>query len=225
MLSKEQKKEIREEIVFTLSTIEQEKQNTNQKNNIEKVISYLSNGFVLLIIGTVITSILVPIYQNRQHTAAHNLSLKKETFSQFLLYTNSIWKEYYLMFPLVHESKIDKEKYNHYLNQISKVKLERYNAYSKIRGVAISFRDYESTKISDVEKQIKKYAIELNRTSEMIDEWLRYLYCREINCVNAVVPESFTSYGTFLELANKMQFIYNKGNDVSENLVFHMKNR
>jgi hypothetical protein len=157
--------------------------------------------------------------------AAQNLNLKKETFAQFLLYTNSIWKEYYLMFPLVHESKIDKDKYNHYLNEISKVKLERYNAYSKIRGVAISFRDGNSTKISDVEKDIENYAIDLNQTSEMIDQWLRYLYCREVNCVNTVVPEDFTSYGTFLNLSVRMQYNNKIGDKVSETLVFHMKNK
>ncbi len=202
-----------------------EKQRDTQKSKFEKIISLLSNGFVLLIIGTVITSILVPIFQNHQRAAAQNLNLKKETFAQFLLYTNSIWKEYYLMFPLVHESKINKDKYNHYLNEISKVKLERYNAYSKIRGVAISFRDGNSTIISKVEKDIREYAIDLNQTSEMIDEWLRYLYCREANCVNTVVPDDFTSYGRFMDLSARMQDNKDLGDKVSETLVFHMKNK
>lgn len=224
MLSDMQKKAIREEVIFALSAFEHEKEKPINKSKLDNVLSFLSNGFVLLIIGTLITSILVPIYQNQQKAAVQILNLKRETFSQFLLYTNSIWKEYYLMFPLVHESDVNKEHYNYYLNEISKVKLERYNAYSKIRGVAISFRGKNSTQKSEVEKQIEEYAIELNQLSKRIDQWLKYLYCRSTNCINTDVPKNFTSYGAFLNLADQMQRIYRLGNNVSEALVLKMKN-
>lgn len=176
------------------------------ESKLKKILSYLNSGFMLLVVGSLITSFLVPSFQRQQEIRSQEKALKQEALAQFLLYTNSIWKEYYLMFPLIQEQEIDKETYNLYLSKISDVKLERYNSYAKIKALAIVFRDAQIETESEVEDVLKNYAIEVNQVSSDIDSWLRHLYCAPNKCVfNQAINPQFSSYGEYQKLSSRMQ--------------------
>lgn len=61
----------------------------------ERVLGMLSNGFVLLVIGSAITSFLVPQFQRSYEARTRAATLRQEAFAQFLLYSNSMVQEYY----------------------------------------------------------------------------------------------------------------------------------
>ena len=106
---------------------------------VEKTLSYLSSGFVLLIIGAIITSGLVPYFQRQYENRKQQYGLMQECFSQFLLYSNSIWQEYYAILPLTQEVEIDKDEYLRYVKEIAQIKLKRYEAYAKVQALSIVF--------------------------------------------------------------------------------------
>ena len=78
---------------------------SNDKKSIgEKTLSILSNGFILLLLGTLITSWIVPRFQRQYEVRKQKSNLMQECLSQFQLYSNSIWQEYYAILPLTLES-------------------------------------------------------------------------------------------------------------------------
>ncbi len=148
----------------------------------------------------------------------------RESFSQFLLYSNSIWEEYYLMFPLIQESSIDKTRYNEYLRDIGDIKLKRYNAYARVQSLAIAFRDEEGR--TDVEDSVRAYAVEVNGVSAKIDVWLRDLYCFPNQCFSAEglgTDIDFNSYNTFLKVAQSMQTLKARAEEVSTLMVSRLE--
>jgi hypothetical protein len=114
---------------------------TPRLNRLDRLLSYLSHGFVLLLAGSLITSLRVPRFQRVFEQKNKELLLMQECFSQFLLYANSIWQEYYLVFPLVLQPEINQEDYIKHLQEISTIKLKRYDAFEKVQSLAIIFRN------------------------------------------------------------------------------------
>jgi hypothetical protein len=141
-----------------------------------------SSGLGLLIIGTALTSVLIPAYQKaaEQQRQAER-QIMRDCLAEFLQYEVSIWSEYYAVFPLVHESEIDREEYDAYTAKISEIKLDRYRAYGKVKATAIAFRD-DSSESSVIENEIHSFAVLLNQTSEKIDRWIGDLYCARTIC-------------------------------------------
>ncbi len=196
------------------------------KSFLDGLLAYLSNGFVLLLIGSLITSFLVPHFQRQYENRKQKAALIQECFSQFLHYTNSIWEEYYLVFPLIHQSEVSKEEYNQYIKEISAVKLKRYDAYARVQALAIVFRNGMSDQQSNVEIALENYAVKVNKISEAIDTWLRNLYCAPDKClksVSAPVDPEFSPYGSFLNLQNLVQTIQEDDRKVSELMVRQIK--
>jgi hypothetical protein len=147
-------------------------------------------------------------FQQKSEQRKQQTALMQGCFAQFLLYTNSIWQEYYLIFPLIQQADINKEEYNHYINEISLIKLKRYDAYVKVVALSIVFRRGKKSHQSKVEEALRDYAIYVNRVSEAIDTWLRNLYCAPAKCLSTTyapikvdfnpydsLPDTFTSHG------------------------------
>lgn len=193
-LPAEERARIRAEMRYAMLVAQAGRPAEKPRTAAESILSYLSNGFVLLLVGSLITSALVPYFQREYESRTRRSALKQECFSQFLLYSNSIWQEYYAILPATLQTDMDKDEYVKYKNEISQIKLKRYDAYAKVLALALAFRE-SSTGIraflsrllsrvdavpdtaSPVEAALHNYATEVNAVSEKIDTWLHDLYC------------------------------------------------
>lgn len=146
----------------------------------ERLLGLLSNGFVLLLIGSAITSFLVPQFQRAYEARTRAAAQRQEVFAQFLLYSNSMLQEYYAVLPLTLEPELDKDAYVKALQAISEIKLKRYDAYAKVQALAVVFRGDDLAARSAVEAAIEDYAVRVNQASAAIDDWLRGLYCTPV---------------------------------------------
>lgn len=194
-----------ESVTLVRAMIELDRKKEGPRPLAERVLAYLSNGFVLLLFGALISSVLVPIFQQNLERQQQTIALRHEGFTEFLKYSNSIWKEYYLALPLVHETGLNLAEYEDYLSKVRTLKLERYDAYARVSGLAVSFRSDGSR--SEVERRVEDYAVRINMISEMIDTWLRKLYCAETVCYvpEGQTPERFEgSYVEFKRIQDAM---------------------
>ncbi|MCK5347617.1 MAG: hypothetical protein KAR20_29615, partial [Candidatus Heimdallarchaeota archaeon] len=138
------------------------------------------------------------------------VTLMQECLSQFLLYSNSIWKEYYTILPLTQEVEINKDEYLKYLNKISEIKLKRYNSFAKVEALSIVFREDACNKPSFEEEAIRNYAKRLNTASAAINKWLTALNCtpteREYSPCASFDPtfDAFSEYKKIQDLVIKI---------------------
>lgn len=224
-LNEDERKCIREEVRYALAIQKEGRPPEKEQSMLQKMLSYLSNGFVLLIVGSLITSTLVPYFQQEFEKKKQRTILMQECLSQYLLYSNSIWQEYYAIFPLTHNIEIDKETYNKYITDISKIKLHRYDAFAKVQGLASVFRS-KKTGSSELEQALHNYAIRVNSISEAIDTWLRNLYCAPDKCITdnrAPIDPNFRAYDSFLKLQPLVYGIQDDEKKVSELMVNQIK--
>ncbi len=197
------------------------------KHAFDKVLGYLSNGFVLLLLGSIITSALVPHFQREHERRARQSALMQECLSQFLVYSNSIWQEYYTIIPVTLETEINKGEYVRLLNDISQIKLKRYDAYAKVQALAIVFRISKDTKKSPVEQALHNYGVSVNTASQAINEWLGDLYCtptKRVKSPCATFDPAFNAYAGYKTIE---QLVLDIGNErtqqVSELMVKQIK--
>jgi len=188
------------------------------KSVVEKTLSYLSNGFILLIIGAIITSGLVPYFQRKYENRRQQYGLMQECFSQFLLYSNSIWQEYYAILPLTQEVEINKDEYLRYVKEISQIKLRRYEAYAKVQALSIVFRKDMDDKSNPVESALKNYAVNLNTASAAIDKWLTGLYCTPTKRERSPCASFDPAFDAFAEYENIKKLVIEIGNRESDNV-------
>jgi len=225
LLNEDERKRIREEVRYVHAILKEGRPPEKEQSILQKILSYLSNGFVLLIIGSLITSVLVPHFQHEFEKKKQRTILMQECLSQYLLYSNSIWQEYYAIFPLTHNNEIDKETYNKYITEISQIKLRRYDAFAKVQGLASVFRTNKISS-SEVEQALHNYAIRVNGISEAIDTWLRHLYCAPDKCVTdnrAPIDPNFRAYESFLKLQPLVYGIQDDEKKISELMVNQIK--
>ena len=176
-LGEAERARIRAEMRYAMVAANEVRPAAPSKSFVDRVLGYFSNGFVLLIIGSLITSGLVPYFQRSYESRAQRAALMRECFSQFLLYSNSIWQEYYAVLPLTQETDLGKDDYLKYLARMVEIKLKRYEAYAKVQALALAYRHPGSSAASDVEAALHRYAVVLNAASADIDKWLTGLYC------------------------------------------------
>jgi hypothetical protein len=115
---------------YAMPVLKEARPDTASRSTFEKVLGFLANGFVLLLIGSVITSFLVPRFQHDYEQRRQRIATMQECFSQFLLYGNSIWQEYYAILPLSQQREIDRTEYLQYIGKIADIKLKRYDAFA-----------------------------------------------------------------------------------------------
>ena len=218
LLSDQERARIREEMQYALVVMHESRPPDKPKSLIDKLLAYLSNGFVLLIVGALISSVMVPQFQRAYDDRKQQLNLMHECFGEFLLYSNSIWQEYYTILPLTQELEIDKPVYNEYLAKIAQVKLKRYDAFAKVQALAVVFRQ-DSQRKSPVESALKTYAIKLNTTSAAVDRWLTRLYCTPVNREESPCETFDPSFDAFGEFEKIKELVIKTGNEESENVA------
>jgi hypothetical protein len=218
-LTESERLRIRAEMRYALVAAQESKPPEKAKPMYEKALGFLSNGFVLLIVGALITSVLVPHFQRNYEQRKQQLGLMQECLGQFLLYSNSIWQEYYAILPLTQEQEIDKAMYVKYMNDIAQIKLKRYDAFAKVQALAVVFRQNGKSKNTPVDVSLKKYAIELNTASAAIDKWLRGLYCTPSTREDSPCSEFDPTFDPFSEYEEIKDLVIKIGNEDSDNVA------
>jgi hypothetical protein len=111
------------------------------------------------------------------------------------------------------------------LQEISTIKLKRYDAFAKVQSLAIVFRSTREES-SPIEGIIVEYAVRVNEISDATDTWLRNLYCAPNKCLNtayAALDPEFVPYNGFMKLQDLMSGIQEDAQKVSELMVRQMK--
>lgn len=217
-LSDAERARIRAEMRYAAFVVGESKE-VPQKSPMERVLGLLSNGFVLLLAGSIISSILVPRFQQYYENRRQQSALMQECLTQFLLYGNSIWSEYYAILPLTQVVEIDRDEYLRYVKEITQVKLKRYDAYARVRALALVFRDAKAGPdqgAATVDATLEAYAIRINSASAAIDAWLRNLYCtptkRERSPCDRFDP-TFDAFADYKEIQRQVVEIGNRDSD------------
>jgi hypothetical protein len=212
-LPEDERARIRAEMRYAMLAVKEAPSDHKPKTILEQVLGYLSNGFVLLLIGSLITSGLVPRFQREYESRKQRSTLMEECLGQFLLYGNSLWQEYYSILPLTLQSEMSRAEYIAYLTRVSEIKLKRYDSYAKVRALSLVFRDGKDQE-SPVEAALDKYAVTINSASAQINDWLSKLYCtptkrRKSPCTT--FDHTFDSYSEYKEIQTAVVGIGNQG--------------
>jgi hypothetical protein len=219
VLSEQERALIRSEMRYAMLAAQECRPAEKPKSGFDRALAYLSNGFVLLLVGALITSFLVPHFQRNYDNRKQQLNLMQDCLGQFLLYSNSIWQEYYSILPLTQEPEIDKDQYIKYVNEIAQIKLKRYDAFAKVQALSVVFRHNINDKNTPVDTALKNYAKELNTASAAIDKWLRQLYCTPINREESPCNTFDPTFDAFTEYEGIKKLVIKIGNEDSDNVA------
>lgn len=218
-LSKNERERIRAEMRYAMLAAQEARPVEKSKHFLDKALGYLSNGFVLLMLGSLITSALVPHFQREYERRTKQSALMQECLSQFLVYSNSTWQEYYTILPVTLESEIDKEVYVRLMNDISLIKLKRYDAYAKVQALSNVFRTAKNDQNSTVERALHTYAVSVNNVSQAIDKWLGDLYCtptKRLKSPCATFDPVFDPYAGYKQI---QQLVLDVGNERAQQVT------
>lgn len=216
-LTEAERARIRAEVRYALIAAREARPGEPPKTRLARALAYLSNGFVLLLVGSLITSVLVPDFQRRYENRRQQVALMQDCLAQFLLYSNSLWQEYYAVLPLTQRVEIDEATYLQYVGKIAEIKLKRYDAYAKVLALSVVFQDKaEATAAPSIDTALKSYAVSLNSASASIDKWLTGLYCTPTNRDHspcATFDPTFDAYDEHAKIKDYVVDIGNKGTD------------
>ena len=224
-LPEEERARIRAEMRYAMLAVEAARPPERRKTLAEKVLGYLSNGFVLLLVGSTITSYLVPQFQREFESRARQASLMQECLTQFLLYSNSIWQEYYAILPLTLQADMGKEEYLRYMNEITQIKLKRYDAFAKVQALGLVFREGAANAVSPIDTALEDYAVSVNTVSAAIDKWLSDLYCtptKRDTSPCATFDPTFDAYDQYLII---QRLVLDLGNERTQEVAKLMVKR
>ena len=224
-LPEQDRARIRAEMRYAALAVQELRPEEKQKSKFDKVLSYLSNGFVLLLIGSVITAGLVPYFQRNFEEKRQRIATMQECLAQFLLYGNSIWQEYYAILPLTQQQEIDRDDYLRYVKEITQIKLKRYDAFAKVEALAVVFQADAKDKNMLVEKALKDYAIKVNTTSTAIDSWLTALYCTPLKRDKSPCATFDPTFDAFRGYTHIKQLVQDIGNEGAEGVAALMVRR
>jgi hypothetical protein len=223
-LSDAERTKIRAEVRYALVAAREAQPKEPPKSALSRTLGFLSNGFVLLLVGSLITAFLVPYLQHNYENRKQQIATMQDCLGQFLLYSNSIWQEYYGVLPLTQQVEIDRDVYLQYLAKIAEIKLKRYDAYAKILALSVVFKDrVEPETGRSVNDAIDAFAVDLNRSSAAIDSWLTGLYCTPVSRATspcAHFDPAFDAYDEHLKIKALVVSIGNTGaQDVAAMIV------
>lgn len=224
-LSETEREKLRAEIRYALFAAKEMRLPEPTKTGLAAVFGYLSNGFVLLIFGSIITSILVPQFQQRNEQRVQQSKLMRECLEQFLLYTNSLWQEYYTVLPLTQRVEIDEATYLGYIQKIAEVKLKRYDAYEKMQALAVVFDHNEGSPSLPIATSLRRYQVTLNSTSSAIDKWLTGLYCTPFKRHSSPCASFDPSFDAYSEHQKIKKLVSEVGNADKEALAAEIVNQ
>jgi hypothetical protein len=212
-LSERERAKIREEVRYAVIAAREARGTEPPPHGFTRWLSYLSNGFVLLLVGSLITSVLVPYFQRRYENRRQQVALMQECLTQFLLYSNSMWQEYYSVLPLTQRVEIDEKTYLEYLDKMAQIKLKRYDAYARVLALSVVFQD------PSVDQAIKNYAVSLNEASAAIDKWLTALYCTPTTRDESPCADFDPSFDAYDEHLKIKSMVVEVGNNVTDNVA------
>lgn len=148
-----------------------------------------------------------------------------ECLSQFLLYSNSIWQEYYTILPLTQEVEINKDEYLKYMKEIANIKLNRYDSFAKVEALSIVFREDADNDTSPVEVALNTYATRINAVSTAINKWLAALYCTPVERESSPCATFDPNFDAFSEYEKIQNLVLEIGNIESEKVATLMVKR
>lgn len=216
-LSAAERTKIRAEVRYALIAAREARPAEPPKSRLARALAYLSNGFVLLLVGSLITSVLVPDFQRRYDSRKQQRVLMQECLAQFLLYSNSLWQEYYAVLPLTQRVEIDEAVYLQYVGKIAEIKLRRYDAYAKVLALSVVFQSRtQGAPEPAIDAAITRYAVDLNNASAAIDRWLTGLYCTPTTRARSPCAQfdpRFDAYDEHGKIKNLVVDLGNQGAD------------
>jgi hypothetical protein len=213
-LTEAERARIRAEVRYALIAAREARPVEAPKGVLARVLGYLSNGFVLLLVGSLITSILVPNFQRRYEMRKQEAALMQDCLAQFLLYSNSLWQEYYAVLPLTQRVEIDEATYLQYVGKVAEIKLKRYDAYAKVQALSVVFRGSNDTPNQpSIDTALRNYAVSLNVASASIDKWLTGLYCTPTDRARSPCASFDPTFDAYDEHLKIKQFVVDVGND------------
>lgn len=223
-LTEEERAKIRAEVRYALIAAREARPAEPPKTRVAQALTYLSNGFVLLLIGSLITSFMVPNFQRRYESRKQRVTLMQDCLAQFLLYSNTLWQEYYAVLPLTQKVEIDEATYLRYLSQIAEIKLKRYDAYAKVLALSVVFqdagRDRDGAKAAaSVDTALKSYAVGLNNASASIDKWLTGLYCTPTVRDHSPCAHFDPTFDAFDEHSRIKRYVVELGNQGTDDVA------
>lgn len=217
LLTEAERAKLRAEVRYALLAAKEIREPEAPKSGLTKILGYLSNGFVLLIVGSLITSVLVPHFQKRYEHRTQQVMLMQESLSQFLLYSNSLWQEYYALLPLTQKVEIDEQTYVSYLNKIAEIKLKRYDAYARVQALTRVLQiESDASSEQPLDQALKRYAVDLNIASAAIDKWLTGLYCTPFKRDTSPCEEYDPAFDPYQEHLNIKALVSRVGNERTE---------
>jgi len=146
--------------------------------------------------------------------------LMQDCLAQFLLYSNSLWQEYYAVLPLTQKIEIDEATYLQYVGKIAEIKLKRYDAYAKVLAMSVVFQDEETTKAApSIDTALKSYAISLNTASASIDKWLTGLYCTPTDRDRSPCADFDATFDAFAEHSKIKSLVVDLGNEGTDDVA------
>ncbi|MEN3332067.1 MAG: hypothetical protein V7641_1432 [Blastocatellia bacterium] len=151
MLSPEEKEKIRERIQFEDEL--REALSTKEPSWKESIWNKASSGLGLLILGSIITGVLVPIFQNRQKTlewerqvryenVKYDLEMRRECLKEFMLIGAFLSQFIELVQPYMNEKPISKKDYEELDKKLREIQSERFKQNAKVIGLLIYYSDY-----------------------------------------------------------------------------------
>jgi hypothetical protein len=213
-LTEAERARIRAEVRYALIAAREARPAEAPKSVLARVLGYLSNGFVLLLVGSLITSILVPNFQRRYEARKQEAALMQDCLAQFLLYSNTLWQEYYTVLPLTQRVEIDEATYLQYVGKVAEIKLKRYDAYAKVQALSVVFRGSNDTpNAPSIDTALRNYAVSLNVASASIDKWLTGLYCTPTDRPRSPCASFDPAFDAYDEHLKIKQFVVDVGND------------
>ncbi len=196
-LSEEEKARIRAEVRYAVIAAKEARPPEKSKSVIDNILNFLSSGFFLLLLGSGITSLLVPVIQQGAEQRKERSSHLQELFEQFNLYSNTIYEEYLAIYPLAVQERLSKEDHSNYTQKIFNLKLKRANAYAKIQTlVVIVDKKMEETDHEQISNKTEKeqnynennlasaidhYRLKLEGTSNEITQFINEFYEKSKN--------------------------------------------
>ena len=189
-------------------------------NTLSDAVGVLSNPFLLLVLGSAITYFLVPRFQHNYEERSSRVGARKECLSQFLLYSNLRWQEFYLTVPLVVEAKLDINSYKDALQKLSAIRIQRYDAFAKVRALALSFRQSPNQPNTYIEETLVQYAKDIDNISNEIARWLKDFHCLTYQCIGEEQTNPyFDPHASFNALEVRMVELLKKDDDVARVLA------
>jgi len=193
------------------------------KPGYQRVLGVLSNGFVLLLFGSLITSVLVPHYQRLYEDRRQRSETRKECLRQFFLASNLIWQEYFLLAPVTQKATLSADEYSKLLGEINAVRVKRYDAFATVEALAVAYRDQGDD--TAVEAAIHKFAVRVNQISHQIDTWIRSMRCAGDECDNISVEEAGlagTIHQQYLAIQSALSTMQDEEQAVGELMVHRL---